>query len=80
MELDVNKATTKLTTRVFPLKNSLAENIRTTIMNAILPAKQGTLETSAAKFPVLELLSVDDSGRKLVESGIMMDVDVVADV
>ena len=80
LELDVNKATTKLTTRVFPLKNSLAENIRTTIMNAILPAKQGTLETSAAKFPVLELLSVDDSGRKLVESGIMMDVDVVADV
>ncbi|MBR4751918.1 MAG: hypothetical protein IK077_09170 [Thermoguttaceae bacterium] len=80
LELDVNKATTKLSQRVFPLKNSLAENMRTTIMNAILPAKQGTLDTSAAKFPVLELLSVDDSGKKLVESGIMMDVDVSADV
>lgn len=80
LELDVNQASTKLTTRVFRLKNSLAENIRTTIMNAILPAKQGTLDTSAAKFPVLELLSVDDSGKRLVESGIMMDVDVVADV
>ncbi|MBP5620404.1 MAG: hypothetical protein J6X44_00150, partial [Thermoguttaceae bacterium] len=42
LELDVNKATTKLSQRVFPLKNSLAENMRTTIMNAILPAKQGT--------------------------------------
>ncbi len=80
LELDVNQTTTKLSTRVFPLKNSLAEDIRTTIMNAILPAKQGTLDTSAAKFPVLELLSVDASGRKLVESGIMMDVDVTADV
>ena len=80
LELDVNKASTRLTQRVFPLKNSLAENIRTTIVNAILPAKQGTLDTSAAKFPVLELLSVDESGRRLVESGIMMDVDVVADV
>lgn len=80
MELDVNKADTKLVTRVFPLKNSLAENIRTTIMDSILPAKQGTLDTSAAKFPILELLSVDDSGKKLVESGVMMDVDVVADV
>ena len=80
LELDVNKATTKLSTRIFPLKNSLAEDIRTTILNAILPAKQGTLDTSAAKFPILELLSVDESGRKLVESGIMMDVDVIADV
>ncbi len=80
LELDVNKTATKLSTRVFPLKNSLAENIRATIMDAILPAKQGTLDTSAAKFPILELLSVDESGKKLVESGIMMDVDVVADV
>ena len=80
LELDVNKAETKLVTRVFPLKNSLAENIRTTIMNAILPAKQGTLDTTAAKFPVLQLLSVDETGRRLVESGVMMDVDVSADV
>lgn len=79
IDLDVNKVGTKLTTRVFPLKNSLAENIRTTIMEAILPAKQGTLDTTAAKFPMLELLSVDETGRKLVESGVMMDVDVVAD-
>lgn len=80
LELDVNKAETTLVTRVFPLKNSLAENIRTTIMNAILPAKQGTLDTTAAKFPVLQLLSVDETGRRLVESGVMMDVDVTADV
>lgn len=80
LELDVNKTETKLVTRIFQLKNSLAENIRSTIMNAILPAKQGTLDTSAAKFPVLQLLSVDDTGRRLVESGVMMDVDVSADV
>lgn len=80
LELDVNKAETKLVTRIFPLKNSLAENIRTTIMNAILPAKQGTLDTTAAKFPILQLLSVDETGRRLVESGVMMDVDVSADV
>lgn len=80
MELDVNKVETKLVTRIFPLKNSLAEDLRQIVMNAILPAKQGTLDTSAAKFPVLQLLSVDDTGRRLVESGVMMDVDVSADV
>ncbi|MDO5309115.1 MAG: secretin N-terminal domain-containing protein [Planctomycetia bacterium] len=80
MELDVNKADTKLVTRIFPLKNSLAEDIRTTITNILIPAKQGTLDTSAAKFPILELLSVDDTGRRLVQSGVMMDVDVAADV
>ncbi|MGI6400928.1 MAG: secretin N-terminal domain-containing protein [Thermoguttaceae bacterium] len=80
LELDVNKAETKLMTRIFPLKNSLAEDIRTTIMSAILPAKQGTLDSTAAKFPILQLLSVDETGRRLVESGVMMDVDVSADV
>lgn len=80
MELDVNKVETKLVTRIFPLKNSLAEDLRQIVMNAILPAKQGTLDTSAAKFPVLQLLSVDDTGRRLVESGVMMDVDVSTDV
>ena len=80
VELDVNKAETKLTTRIFPLKNSLAEDILTTIQNAILPAKQGTLETDAAKFPILELLSVDETGQRLIQSGVMMDVEVSADV
>lgn len=80
VELDVNNVETKLVTRIFPLKNSLAEDLRTIVMNAILPAKQGTLDTSAAKFPVLQLLSVDDTGKRLVESGVMMDVDVSADV
>lgn len=80
VELDVNTTATKLTTRVFPLKNSLAEDILTTIQNAILPAKQGTLETDAAKFPVLELLSVDETGQRLIQSGVMMDVEVSADV
>ncbi|MBR4833141.1 MAG: hypothetical protein IKU86_02255 [Thermoguttaceae bacterium] len=80
VELDVNTTSAKLVTRVIPLKNSLAEDILTTIQNAILPAKQGTLETDAAKFPVLELLSVDETGQRLIQSGVMMDVEVSADV
>ena len=79
VELDVNKADTKLVTKIIPLKNSLAENIRTIIQNVIISAKQGTLDTTAAKFPILQLFSVDSTGKRLVESGIMMDVDVVAD-
>ena len=80
VELDVNKAETKLVTKIIPLKNSLADDTRTTIQNIILSAKQGTLDTTAAKFPILQLLSVDESGKRLVESGVMMDVDIVADV
>ncbi|MDO4586829.1 MAG: secretin N-terminal domain-containing protein [Planctomycetia bacterium] len=79
-QLDVNNTETSLQVKTFQLKHSLAEDIRTTIMNTILMASQGTLETAAAKFPSLEILSVDSQNRRLIKSGIMMDVNITADI
>ncbi|MDO5553643.1 MAG: secretin N-terminal domain-containing protein [Planctomycetia bacterium] len=78
-ELDVNKSGPRLRVQTFPLKNLLAEDLRRTLMNAILPSVQGTQDGTAAKFPILEFLSVDAESQKLIESGIMTDVQVVAD-
>lgn len=79
-DLDVNKAAPRLRVQTFKLKNLLAQDLRQTLMNAILPSVQGTQDNSAAKFPILEFLSVDAESRRLIESGIMTDVNIVADV
>ena len=80
MDLDVNKSESKLQVRTFALKHSLAEDIRTSIAQAILPAMQGTLPASEAKYPILEIMTVDADSKKLIESGIMRDVQISADI
>lgn len=79
MDLDVNRSKSSLEIRHFGLKNTLAEDMRRTISNAILPAVDGTLPKTDAKYPILEILSVDAGSKKLITSGIMKDVQVTAD-
>ncbi|MDO5581154.1 MAG: secretin N-terminal domain-containing protein [Planctomycetia bacterium] len=79
-DLDVNKAAPRLRVQTFKLKNLLAQDLRQTLMNAILPSVQGTQDNASAKFPILEFLSVDAQSRRLIESGIMTDVNIAADV
>ncbi|MDD3586380.1 MAG: secretin N-terminal domain-containing protein [Thermoguttaceae bacterium] len=78
-ELDVNQAAPRLRVKTFALKNLLAEDLRRTLMNAILPSVQGTQDNATAKFPILEILSVDAESKRLIESGIMTDVNISAD-
>ena len=80
MDLDVNRSETRLQVKTFKLKNSLAEDLRATISNAIIPATQGTVPAAEAKYPILEILTVDAESKKLIESGIMRDVQISADV
>lgn len=79
-KLDVNKTDCRLEVKTIKLKNSLAEDLRRTISNAILPSMQGTLPAAEAKYPILEILTVDADSKKLIESGIMRDVQISADV
>ena len=79
-ELDVNQAAPRLRVKTFRLKNLLAEDLRKTISNAILPSVQGTQDNAAAKYPILEILSVDAQSKRLIESGIMTDVSITSDV
>ncbi len=79
MELDVNKAAPKLMVKTYKLKNLLAQDMKQTLMNAILPSVSGTSESNAAKYPILQILSVDADSKRLIESGIMTDVSITAD-
>ena len=78
MEVDVNRSNVALEVRTFPLKNTLAEDLRQTITNAILPATAGAAATGSP-YPVLEFLSVDAESKKLISSGIMKNVQIAAD-
>ncbi|MBQ3332292.1 MAG: hypothetical protein IJG83_02605 [Thermoguttaceae bacterium] len=79
-ELDVNRSNTKLQVKTFRLRHSLAEDIRKSISQAILPAMEGTLPSSEAKYPILQIMTVDADSRKLIESGIMRDVQLSSDI
>lgn len=77
MEVDVNRSNVKLEVRTFTLKNTLAEDLRQTITNAIMPAASGAA-ARGTQYPILEILSVDADSKKLITSGLMKDVQITA--
>lgn len=62
--------------RIFKLKNTLATDLAGTLQNAISAAAGGTGDQRSA---VLELLTADVAGQKLIRSGLLQDVIVTAD-
>lgn len=62
--------------RIFKLKNTLAADLATTLQNAIRTAAGGIADQASA---VLELLTADVAGQKLIRSGLLQDVVVTAD-
>jgi type II secretion system protein D len=62
--------------RIFKLKNTLAADLATTLQNAITSAAGGAGDQASA---VLELLTADVAGRKLIKSGLLQDVIVTPD-
>lgn len=62
--------------RVFKLKNTLAADLATTLQNAITAAAGGVGDQASA---VLELLTADVAGQKLIKSGLLQDVIVTPD-
>ncbi len=62
--------------RIFKLKNTLAADLATTLQNAISAAAGGGGDQASA---VLELLTADVAGQRLIRSGLLQDVVVTPD-
>ena len=62
--------------KIFKLKNTLAADLSATLQNAISAAAGGVGDQRSA---VLELLTADVAGQKLIRSGLLQDVIVTAD-
>lgn len=67
--------------KVFRLRNSLAQSLATTLQSAIESQRpgQGGGAATGAKSSILELLTVDPQGEKILKSGILADVKITAD-
>ena len=61
--------------RVFPVLNSLANDLADTLTTAIEAARSGNDQQDA----VLELLAVDEKGKQILSSGILNEVTVTPD-
>jgi type II secretion system protein D len=74
-------------TRIYKLKNTLATDLATTIQAAIAASRGSTTSTATTaaataaggKSSTLELVTVDPTGRKVLKSGILADVQITAD-
>jgi len=62
--------------QIFKLKNTLAMDLATTLQSAITAAAGGP---GAQRSAVLELLSADVRGRRLLRSGVLSDVQITPD-
>ena len=62
--------------RIFKLKNTLAMDLATTLQSAITAAGGGPGEPRSA---VLELLTADVQGQRLLRSGVLSDVQITPD-
>jgi len=62
--------------RIFKLKNTLALDLATTLQSAITAAAGGPGQQKSA---ILELLTADLQGRRLLKSGVLSDVQITPD-
>ncbi len=83
--IDTGRSESVNQVRVFRLKNSLALNLATTLqaaMDAHRPGQAGAAGAAGpagAKSSILELLTVDPEGEKVLKSGILADVRITPD-
>ncbi len=74
--LDRGETLAVMQTRIFKLKNSLALDLGGTLQAAISAAAGGTTGQRSA---VLELLTIDAEGERILKSGILIDVQITPD-
>ncbi len=65
--------------RIFKLTNSLAADLGGTLRAAIDSAQSGS-GALGGKSTVLEIMAVDSTGRRLLKSGILADIQIVPDI
>lgn len=78
--IDTGRSASVNQVRIFKLKNSLAQTLATTLQAAMDSQRPGQGGAAAgAKSSILELLTVDPQGEKILKSGILADVKITAD-
>ncbi|MGE3313602.1 MAG: secretin N-terminal domain-containing protein [Planctomycetaceae bacterium] len=65
--------------RIFQLKNTLAADLAATLNAAIDATRGGAGAAAGQKSSVLELLTIDADGQKLLKSGVLSDVRITPD-
>lgn len=80
-DLDVNEVPTQSEIRVFPLRNSLAEDLQPVLQEAITGEGGTTGENENFTRPStsLSILAVDPDGSRVIDSGLLAGVVVTAD-
>jgi len=79
-EIDTPKSGAVNQAKIFPLKNSLAADLAATLQTAIDSARGGQGTGAAAqKSSILELLTIDAEGERIIKSGILADVRITPD-
>jgi len=79
--LDTGRSESVNQVKVFKLKNTLAADLAT-VLQAAIDAPRGAGQGAAAtgqKSSVLELLTIDAAGEKVIKSGILNDVKITPD-
>lgn len=92
-QLDVEKTDASLQLKVFPLKNALATDLATVLQNALGLTNQptatatqggqfrpgGTTQNQNQASKSVEIIGIDQQGKKVVEAGLLSDVSIAAD-
>ena len=93
-QLDVDKTEASVEVRVFPLNNSVASDLLTVLQTTLATQAQGGL-TGQAGFAQqatgtnqqtqnqvsrsVQIVGIDQAGNKIIESGLLTDVNIAAD-
>jgi type II secretion system protein D len=85
-ELDVEKTDAKIEVRVFPLQNSLASDMETVLQSTLAgqagtapQQQQQTANQQNQASRSVQIVGIDQSGNKIIESGLLTDVTITAD-
>ncbi|MEM6471533.1 MAG: secretin N-terminal domain-containing protein [Planctomycetota bacterium] len=79
-ELDVQEVPATSELRVFPLSNTVAEDLATTLTDAFIGGEVTGSEETTAPSTSLQIVAVDSDGKKIVESGILAGATITADL
>jgi general secretion pathway protein D len=73
--MDVSESHAVSRVEIFPLENSLAVDVAQTLQQAITAASSGQAGRSA----MLELLTVDEDGQQMLQSGMLDNINITPD-
>ncbi|WP_197529024.1 secretin N-terminal domain-containing protein [Aeoliella mucimassa] len=82
-KLDVNRGAAIDEVRVFPLRNTLAEDMADVLREAVLARDEGSAQeggdATSARVSALQLMIIDPENQRKLESGVLANIRIAAD-